>query len=100
MKIDRLLLISALLLGPVFIFGAHVDFGISVGSVPPPPPVAVVTTPPVPAPGRGYVWVPARWDWVYGRWVWIDGRWTLPPRPHSIWVAPVVEIRLHRGHWR
>ena len=40
MKIDRLLLISALLLGPVFIFGAHVDFGISVGSVPPPPPVA------------------------------------------------------------
>jgi hypothetical protein len=100
MKSITSLVIAALLLAPCFIFGAHVNFGISVGTLPPPPPVAVVTAPVVPAPGPEYVWVPGRWDWVAGRWVWIDGRWMLPPRLHAVWVAPRIDIRLHRGYWR
>lgn len=99
MKTNKLI-IAVLLVVPLFIFAAHVDFGIAVGTPPPPPPVAAVVTPVVPAPGPGYVWVPGYWDWVDGRWVWIEGRWVLPPRGHAVWVAPAIEFRLHRGHWR
>ncbi|HTU48671.1 MAG TPA: YXWGXW repeat-containing protein [Bryobacteraceae bacterium] len=100
MKTIRSLVIVSLLLAPCFIFAAHVDFGIAVGSVPPPPPAGVVVTPAAPPPGPGYTWVPGYWDWVGGRWVWVDGRWVLPPRPHAVWVAPAIDIRLRRGHWR
>jgi hypothetical protein len=78
---------------------SRVDLGIAVGSPPPPPPTAVVTPVGV-APGPGYVWVPGYWDWVGGQWVWVEGRWILPPRRHAVWVAPIVDFRLHRGHWR
>lgn len=100
MKFKKLL-ITSLLLGVVILTlaAAHVDLGIAVGSPPPPPPTAVVT-PVGPAPQPGYVWVPGYWDWVGGRWVWVEGRWILPPRPHAVWVTPVLDFRWHRGHWR
>ena len=100
MNARKSLLIATILIAPFLIAFAHVDLGIAVGTPPPPPPVAVVTTPVVPAPGPGYVWVPAHWDWVGGKWLWIDGAWMLPPRGHAFWVAPAVDIRLHRGYWR
>jgi hypothetical protein len=94
------LLLVAVLTAPLLIAAGRVDFGIAVGAPPPPPPLAAVVTPVVPAPGPGYVWVPPRWDWIGGQWVWVEGRWMLPPRPHAVWVAPTVDFRLHRGHWR
>ncbi|HEX4166914.1 MAG TPA: YXWGXW repeat-containing protein [Bryobacteraceae bacterium] len=100
MKTIRSVILIAALLMPCFIFGAHVNLGITVGSLPPPPPAGVVATPVGPPPGPGYVWVPGYWDWLGGRWVWVEGRWVLPPRPHVVWVAPAIDIRLHRGHWR
>jgi hypothetical protein len=100
MQTKKLLIVAVLLLAPFLISAAHVDLGIAVGSAPPPPPVPVVAAPAVPAPGPGYIWVPAHWDWVDSRWVWIDGRWMLPPRAHAVWIAPTVDFRLHRGHWR
>ncbi|MCU1336653.1 MAG: hypothetical protein JWO19_2234 [Bryobacterales bacterium] len=99
MKTSKFLLTTALLIASFFILAAHVDFGIAVGTVPPPPPPTAVVTPVVPAPGPEYVWVPGYWDWVDGRWVWVEGRWVRPPRPREVWVAPAVDIRLHRGHW-
>jgi hypothetical protein len=100
MNAKKSIVIATLLLASLLIAAARVDLGIAVGSAPPPPPVVVALTPVVPAPGPGYVWVPAHWDWVDGKWVWIDGRWMLPPRPQAVWVAPTVDFRLHRGHWR
>jgi hypothetical protein len=100
MNIKKSLLCTLLLLAPFLIAAGRVDLGIAVGTAPPPPPVAVAPAPVEPAPGPGYIWVPAHYDWVEGRWAWIDGRWMLPPRPHAVWIAPSVDIRLHRGHWR
>lgn len=100
MRINKLLITIALFIAPLGISATHVDLGVAVGTPPPPPPAPVAVTPAIPAPGPGYIWVPAHWDWVDGRWVWLDGRWMLPPRPHAVWIAPRVEYRLHRGHWR
>src|ERR1700722_4113614 len=100
MNAKKSLIIAPLLIAPFLIAAAHFDLGVAVGTPPPPPPVTAVATPTVPAPAPGYIWVPAHWDWVDGRWAWIDGRWTLPPRRSAVWIAPTVDIRLHRGHWR
>jgi WXXGXW repeat (2 copies) len=99
MKTGKLRITVALLIASFFLLAAHVDFGVSVGTLPPPPPVIPAPAPVIQAPGPAYVWVPGYWDWVNGRWVWVDGRWMLPPRPHEVWVEPAVDIRLHRGHW-
>jgi hypothetical protein len=98
-RIKRLL-VTAVLIAPLFIAAARVDLGIAVGTPPPPPPATAVITPVGPAPGPEYIWVPGYWDWVGGSWVWVDGRWMLPPHRRAIWVAPAIEFRLHRGHWR
>ena len=100
MKTKKTLIIASLAIAPFLVAAARVDLGIAVGTAPPPPPPTAVVTPVVPAPGPAYVWVPGHYDWVGGRWVWVEGGWTLPPRPHAVWVAPAVDIRLHRGHWR
>lgn len=101
MNLKKSLIVGSLLSAVLILAAARVvDVGIAVGAPPPPPPVAVVTTPTVVAPGPEYVWVPGHWDWVGGEWVWVDGRWMLPPHPHAVWVAPMVDVRFHRGHWR
>jgi hypothetical protein len=67
--------------------------------VAPPPPRTEV----VPAPRRGYVWVPGYWDYRAGRHFWVQGTWVrerhgyryAEPRWHERdgrWV-------LERGHW-
>jgi hypothetical protein len=38
-----------------------------------PPPAARVEI--VPAPRRGYVWIPGAWRWDSNRYHWSDGRW-------------------------
>jgi hypothetical protein len=99
MQAKKLIAMAVLLVTPLLFSAAHVDLGIAVGSAPPPPP-AVAVGPVGVAPGPGYVWVPGYWDWVAGRWVWVEGRWIVPPRPRAVWAPPIVEFRLHRGHWR
>jgi hypothetical protein len=101
MKVKQTMIIGAIAL-VMFLLGAatHVDLGIAVGAPPPPVPADVVVGPVGVAPGPGYVWVDGYWDWVGGRWVWMPGRWVLPPRRDLVWVGPVVDFRLHRGHWR
>ena len=101
MKLDKKILIAIVLLSGLWLIAAaKVDLGIAVGGPPPPPPPAVVVSPVGVAPGPGYVWVPGYWDWVGDQWVWVDGRWILPPRPRAVWIAPALEFRWHRGHWR
>ena len=100
MRVRKTLVVAAILLAAFLtLAAAHVDFGIAVGSPPPPPP-PVVAGPVGVAPGPDYVWVPGYWDWAGGQWVWVDGKWILPPRGHRVWVAPMIDFRLHRGHWR
>jgi WXXGXW repeat (2 copies) len=69
-----------------------------------PPPRAVVERR-VPAPGRGYIWVPGYQRWTGNGYAWVPGRWELPPRPHARWVPYKWERRGHTwvlrdGRWR
>src|ERR1044071_4636986 len=58
---------------------------------PPAPRVEVV-----PAPRRGYAWVPGYWQWRHGRYVWVSGTW-VRERPGYHYVSPRwVE---HGGRW-
>jgi hypothetical protein len=100
MKFTKALTVISLLIAVLLTMAAaRVDLGIAVGGPPPPPPVTAVAPVGV-APAPGYVWVPGHWDWVGGNWVWVEGRWILPPKPRGAWVAPSLEFRWHRGHWR
>ena len=92
----RTVLLAAMLLAAVSTIDAQVSIGITIG--PPPPPRVVRVLPE--SPGPEFVWVPGYWNWVGGRWVWVEGHWERPPHPHAVWVGPVVDFRLHRGHWR
>lgn len=74
------------------------------GSIPPPPPpraVGVVGY----APGPGYVWIEGYHRW-YGRgYNWVPGRWERPPHPRALWVPGRVErhgrdYRWREGYWR
>jgi hypothetical protein len=49
----------------------------------------------VPAPARGYVWLPGYQNWNGRSYVWVPGRWAFPPRPRAHWVPPRW---VHRGH--
>src|ERR1700680_2258214 len=97
MKLKTMRATLALLIGTWSVaLGAHVSFGIAVGTPPPPPPV-VVTGPVGVAPGPGYFWVPGHWDWVGDRWVWVEGAWVLRPHARAVWVAPA--FREAHGHY-
>ncbi len=75
---------------------ARVDVFVQVA--PPPPRVEVV-----PAPRRGWVWVPGYWDWRGRRHVWVAGTWVRERpgyryfEPH--WVERDGRWWLRRGHW-
>jgi hypothetical protein len=65
---------------------------------PPPPRVEAV-----PAPRRGYAWVPGYWDWRGRRHVWVSGNW-VRERPgyvysHPTWVQEGDHWRFNRGAW-
>jgi hypothetical protein len=67
--------------------------------VAPPPPRTEV----VPAPRRGYVWVPGYWDWRGKRHVWVNGTWVRERRGYH-YAAPRWHERngrwvLERGRW-
>ena len=66
----------------------------------PPPPVRVER---VPAPRRGYVWVPGYWDWRGHRHVWVRGVWQRERpghvyRPHR-WEERDGRWYYERGRW-
>ncbi len=71
--------------------------------------VSIRTAPPapkyeaVPAPRRGYVWVPGYWNWNGHRHVWQSGVWVKERRGYSYvqpnWVERDGHWELHRGNW-
>jgi hypothetical protein len=71
--------------------------------------VVVHTAPPpmrdevMPAPRRGYAWVPGYWNWNHGRHVWVKGSW-VRERKGYVYHQPVWEQhdggwRMQRGNW-
>jgi hypothetical protein len=53
------------------------------------PPVRVVEVRSV-APGPGYVWIEGYHRWDGRGYLWVPGRWERAPRPRAVWVP---------GHW-
>lgn len=65
-----------------------------------PPPLRVEA---IPAPRRGYIWVPGFWDWRSHRHVWVRGVWERERRgyfyqPHR-WEQRGDGWYLNRGRW-
>jgi hypothetical protein len=57
----------------------------------------------VPAPRRGWVWVPGYWDWRGHRYAWVQGQW-VRERPGYVYHGPRWTERggrwhMDRGHW-
>ena len=71
--------------------------------------VVIQTAPPaprveaVPAPRRGYTWVPGYWDWNGRRHVWHSGTWMKERRGYVYtqpsWVEHDGRWELRRGAW-
>lgn len=68
---------------------AQVSVSINVG----PPPMRYEA---VPAPRRGFVWVPGYWNWEGRRHVWVGGNW-VRERPGYVYSQPSWVER--GGHW-
>lgn len=71
---------------------------IVVQSSPPPPRSEVV-----PAPRRGYVWVPGYWDWKGKRHQWVKGNWVRARAGYTYrqprWEERNGRWQLERGNW-
>lgn len=57
----------------------------------------------IPAPRRGYVWVPGYWDWQGRHHVWVSGNWVRQRpgyayQPHR-WTERDGRWQLERGRW-
>ncbi|HEY0179841.1 MAG TPA: YXWGXW repeat-containing protein [Dokdonella sp.] len=68
-------------------FGAHdaqarTVVGVYATTEPPPPRHEVV-----PAPRRGYVWVPGYWTWSHRHYVWVGGHWVRERRGYHYEAA-------------
>ncbi|MEO8103618.1 MAG: YXWGXW repeat-containing protein [Betaproteobacteria bacterium] len=93
------LLIAAGTLGAVTLPSQSVAaVGVTVQLAPPAPRAERV-----PAPRRGYVWVPGYWDWRGHRHVWVGGTWVKARhgyhyQPHR-WVERNGGWYLDRGRW-
>ncbi|QJR13771.1 YXWGXW repeat-containing protein [Usitatibacter palustris] len=66
-----------------------------------PPPVRYE---PIPAPRRGYVWVPGYWDYRYNRHAWVQGTW-VRERPgyyyaQPVWLNDGGRWHLSQGGWK
>jgi hypothetical protein len=102
MKLNKLLA-AGLFVGTLAGVGLPTAANAAVGvylNVAPPPPRAEF----VPAPRRGYVWVPGYWD-VRGRHhVWRPGYWEVARRGYNyappVWVQRGDRWQLDRGGWR
>ena len=75
---------------------AQVSVSINVG----PPPLRYEA---VPAPRRGFVWVPGYWNWEGDRHVWIAGNWVAERHGYiysqPTWVERGGRWELRRGAW-
>ena len=87
------LLIAALLGAPLGSIALPAGAAAIVVQVAPPPPRAEA----VPAPRRGYVWVPGYWDWRGNRHVWVAGSWMREKHGYH-YQQPRWEE--HDGHWQ
>ena len=91
--------ILAATLGTVAVPASAVSYGVTIDVA---PPAARVEH--MPAPRRGYVWVPGYWDWTGHRHVWVAGTW-VRERPGYVYAHPLLAQRngqwvLQRGEWR
>jgi hypothetical protein len=72
--------------------------GIMIDVAPPPPRVEVL-----PAPRRGYAWVPGYWNWVGHRHVWVRGTWVRERRGYVYaeprWMERDGHWEFRRGEW-
>jgi hypothetical protein len=104
MRIQRILVLTALSLLPGLLLGnaarAAVDIGVSVNIAPPELPV--YEQPPVPGPD--YLWAPGYWAWGDGDYYWVPGTWVQAPEPGYLWTpgywgwADGVYL-WHGGYW-
>lgn len=78
---------------------ASAQVGVYLNIAPPPPRNEVV-----PAPRRGYVWVPGYWNARNKRHVWQPGHWERERRGYVFveprWVQHDNRWQLERGNWR
>ncbi len=102
MKLNKLLA-AGLFVGTLAGVGLPAVADAAVGvylNVAPPPPRAEI----VPAPRRGYVWVPGYWDVRGHRHVWRAGYWEVARRGYNyappVWVQRGERWQLDRGGWR
>jgi len=97
----RTLLASAVIaasIGGIAAPAAAAPYGVTIDVAPPAPRGEVV-----PAPRRGYTWVPGYWDWRGHRHVWVRGSW-VRERPGYVYAQPQWVERngrwvLRRGQW-
>ena len=97
----RTLLVSAMIaasIGGTALPAAARPYGVTIDVAPPPPREEMV-----PAPRRGYVWVPGYWDWRGQRHVWVRGTWVRARHgyvyAHPEWVQRDGHWVLRRGQW-
>ena len=86
-------------LGSVSLPASAAPYGITIDVAPPAPRVERV-----PAPRRGYAWVPGYWNWNGHRHVWVQGQWVRERRGYRYaepqWVQRNGRWELQRGEWR
>ena len=86
-------------LGSVSLPATAQPYGVSISVAPPAPRVERM-----PAPRRGYVWVPGYWNWNGHRHTWVAGNWVRERRGHVYaqpqWVQRNGHWELQRGQWR
>jgi hypothetical protein len=74
---------------------------IYVGIAPPTPYGEVAGAPP----GRGYAWMPGRWEWRDNSYIWVAGGYVASPAGYSEWVPGQWSHDYHGwfyigGRWR
>ncbi|WP_394781078.1 YXWGXW repeat-containing protein [Undibacterium sp.] len=85
------ILLAAMLTASIGAVTAPASAEIIVRVAPPPPRTEVV-----PAPRRGYLWVPGHWDWRGNQHVWARGTWIRERRGYVYQEPRWTE---HEGRW-
>jgi hypothetical protein len=86
-------------LGGVAVPASAAPYGVTIDIAPPAPRHEVL-----PAPRRGYAWVPGYWNWAGRRHVWVPGTWVRERRGYVYaqpqWVQRDGHWVMNRGGWQ
>ena len=96
---------NKLILSSVFAFAAIVGTAQAAEVVVRVGPPRAVAERRIARPGPRHVWIPGYQRWEGRGYVWVPGRWELPPRPRARWVEPRWQHRRDgyvfvEGRWR